>query len=223
MKKVLFIGNSFIFFNELPKMLEALAKEAGDELKYAEVLQGGAYLHDFLVSGSELNKRLCETYASDNWDFIILQEQSRNPAIDTEDFLKAASELCKMMNGGAKFLFYSTWAYKDGSTTLAETGMTYDEMLEKLTFGYAEGAKQNGGIRVPVGDAFAEVKNTYPMIDLYDPNDFYHPRTSGSYLAACLFYQEIFNRPADVLGGVEKLSDDVSEKLRKTAVKFFEK
>lgn len=110
MLNILFIGNSFTFVNDLPKMLETVAADAGVKIAASSVLKGGAYLHQFADPEHELGKRLAETYPTKNWDFIVLQDQSFNPARDPEDFLTSAEKLCKTMNGGAKFLFYSTWA-----------------------------------------------------------------------------------------------------------------
>lgn len=221
MKNILFIGNSFTFFSELPEMTSALANKAGDEVHIESVTFGGAYLHEFADPAHNYHKKLAEVYPNNKWDYIILQDQSRNPAENTEDCVNAVKSLYEMMKDcGAKFLMYSTWAYKDGSTTLESTGMTYTEMLTKLTDGYKKAAEAIGAACVHVGQAFARSTAEHPEIDLYDRNDFYHPHITGTYLASCLFYQAITGKPATNLDGIEKIDSETAEKLRTTAVEF---
>ena len=207
MKNILFIGNSFTFFHDLPQMLQKLAGEAGDELYVDSVLRGGAYLHEFADPEDEVGQKLREVYPARVWDYIILQDQSFNPAGNPEDCLKAAAFLCDMMKGNAKnFLFYSTWAYEEGSEKLNATGMSYDGMLTVLTETYQKAAVQNGAVRVPVGAAFAKLFRDNPEIILYEPDNF-HPSAAGSYTAACLFYQAVTGKSAAALG----VPDEVSE------------
>ena len=53
MLNILFIGNSFTFVNDLPAMLTAVAADAGVEIAASSVLKGGAYLHQFTLSGCD--------------------------------------------------------------------------------------------------------------------------------------------------------------------------
>lgn len=219
MINILFIGNSFTFVNDLPKMLETVAADAEVEIATASVLKGGAYLHQFADPDHELGKRLAETYPTQNWDSIVLQDQSFNPAGNPDDFLASAAKLCETMNGGAKFLFYSTWAYRDNTEKLSKTGMTYTEMLTALTASYQKAADAHHGIRVPVGDAFARSARTNPDLDLYTPDD-YHPSPCGTYLAACLFYKAVTGNLPEDLMIPDEITPEQGMALRKIAVQF---
>lgn len=219
MLNILFIGNSFTFVNDLPKMLETLAADAGDKLSTASVLRGGAYLHQFADPENDLGKRLAETYPTKNWDFIVLQDQSFNPANKPEDFLESVQKLCEQMNDGAKFLFYSTWAYRNHTEKLSKTGMTYSEMFTALTASYQKAAELHHGIRVPVGDAFALSTVEYPDIDLYTEDD-YHPSPCGTYLAACLFYRAVTEKSSAGLTVPKGISDEQGNALRAIAERF---
>ncbi len=219
MLNILFIGNSFTFVNDLPKMLEIVAADAGVEIVTTSVLKGGAYLHQFADPEHELGQRLTETYSTQNWDYIVLQDQSFNPAGNPGDFLASAAKLCETMNGGAKFLFYSTWAYRDNTEKLSKTGMTYKEMLNALTASYQKAADAHHGIRVPVGNAFALSTAANPGIDLYTPDD-YHPSPCGTYLAACLFYKAVTGDSPAALMTPDGVTAEQGAKLREIAVEF---
>ena len=93
MKKILFIGNSFTYFNDLPAMTETLLKNAGISCRAASVTKGGAYLHEYADREHELNRRFEEAYGNESYDFVVLQDQSFNPAGDKADFMAAVHTL----------------------------------------------------------------------------------------------------------------------------------
>ena len=219
MPNILFIGNSFTFVNDLPKMLETLAADTGVTITTSSVLKGGAYLYQFADPEHELGRRLADVYPTKNWDFIVLQDQSFNPAKNPDDFLVSAEKLCQSMNNGAKFLFYSTWAYRDNTEKLSKTGMTYTEMLNALTVSYQKAADQLDGIRIPVGNAFAASAADFPEIDLYTPDD-YHPSPCGTYLAVCLFYKAVTGISPSILPTPDGVTVEEGIKLRKIAERF---
>ena len=78
-------------------------------------------------------------------------------------------------------MLYETWAYEEGSDTLASTGMTFEDMQQKLTDGYRAAAEANDALLATVGQAFATARTT---AQLYDENDHCHPSMEGSKLIA---------------------------------------
>ncbi|MBQ8368961.1 MAG: hypothetical protein IJY35_03160 [Clostridia bacterium] len=210
--KVLFIGNSFTFFNDLPAMLETLS---GGAISYGKVLRGGAYLKWFADEAHELGVQVREK-AQEKWDAVILQDQSFNPAKNRDDCVAQTKVLASLFPETPVYM-YQTWAYRDGSEKLAKTGLSYDEMKEKLYDAYNAAAEAVGGKRIPVGFGFAEVKKTAPEIDLYCDDD-YHPSPAGTYLAACLFYMALTGDDCGTLPGIDALDED-TVKLLKSAAK----
>src|SRR5512134_2367661 len=73
--RVLFIGNSYTFVNDLPGMFAGLAKAGGHRVETEVEADGGWMLSDHVQSGSTRN-----TIKSSNWNFVVLQEQSQVPA-----------------------------------------------------------------------------------------------------------------------------------------------
>lgn len=142
MKKILFIGNSFTYFNDLPAMTETLLKNAGISCRAASVTKGGAYLHEYADREHELNRRFEEAYGNENYDFVVLQDQSFNPAGDKADFMAAVHTLSTAVRAGGKnpcLLFYQTWAYRYGSEKLSGTGIDYETMRLRLKAAYEGG------------------------------------------------------------------------------------
>ncbi len=190
--KILFIGNSFTFYNAMPGFLKRIAYGEGERIEVDSVTFGGYKLSRHADLSTEDGAYVDEKLSSDNWDYVVLQGQSAEPAKECESFLKAAREMCERIRKiGAKPVFYQTWSYYDGSEKLTASGMSYDEMYNKLKDGYATAANENNGILVPVGDYF--YKHNLPHGDMdFICSDNYHPTRLGSYLAAVCFYRSLF-------------------------------
>ncbi|MBQ7923565.1 MAG: DUF4886 domain-containing protein [Clostridia bacterium] len=219
MINILFVGNSFTFYNDLPGMLTEMAAAAGIEMSASRVLVGGAYLNQYADPDHERGKMLLETYPTKKWDYIVLQDQSFNPANKPEDFFASVEKLCAYMDCGAKFLFYSTWAYENNTELLCSTGMTYTEMLTALTSAYRKAAEIHSGIRVPVGEAFALTGENCADINVYHP-DSKHPSPCGTYLAACLFCKAIFGELPEESVIPEGVAAEQCDALRRIAAQF---
>lgn len=188
-KTVLFIGNSFTYYNDLPGLVSGMFEQAGLDYQVESLTKGGWYLSRYADPQDEMGSQLYENLVGRHWDYVILQDQSFNPVKDREGFICAAGKLCDLLKP-EKVLFYQTWAYEDGSEKLAQTGLTYDRMYEQLKAAYTEAAVKWGGTVVPVGDRFAECRAAHPEVKLY-VEDHFHPSPEGSALAAKEFYRAI--------------------------------
>lgn len=174
--RILMLGNSFTYFNDLPAVIAALT---GWEVQ--SHTRGGAYLCEHLDAQAELGMKTLPALKNQKWDVVVLQDQSRGPYERRESFLQSVRSLCPMIReAGAVPLLYATWAYRDGTEKLAETGLTYQQMLDALCEGYHAAAEENDALVADVGLAFAANKHA---LDLYVSDD-YHPSAEGTLLAA---------------------------------------
>ena len=75
--RVLFVGNSHTFFNEMPEMVSELAAAAGVErpLHYVMEAPGGAGFVEHLDSG-----RVQTLLEEEQWDYVVLQDQQQRPS-----------------------------------------------------------------------------------------------------------------------------------------------
>lgn len=128
-----------------------------------------------------------EKLNEDAWDIVVLQDQSFNPIKDYDDFFAASEKLCdKIRSVGAKPVLYQSWAYRNGSDKLKNTGLTYDEMFSKLENAYQSAGEQLDIMVVPVGEAFYQSSKNSPAVNLFASDD-YHPTREGSLVAASIF------------------------------------
>ncbi|MBR6788151.1 MAG: DUF4886 domain-containing protein [Clostridia bacterium] len=199
MDRILFIGNSFTYFNNLPSLFSALCESAGIPVQVESVVKGGWYLSRYADPQDEMHPAILAA-AQKEWDYVILQDQSFNPAGNQEDFLSGARKLSQLFPCRKKLVFYQTWAYEEGSAKLSSTGMTYEQLHESLRDAYQQAAKEMNALCVPAGDAFRLAHDQYYYkFDLYRA-DAFHPSILGSYMIACTFFGTLFNKsPLDCI------------------------
>ena len=77
--RILFIGNSYTHYNNMPLLFEKMAKSKGIKL---EVTADAKSNHSFKMHAER--KELFETINSQKWDYVILQGFSRELAQETK-------------------------------------------------------------------------------------------------------------------------------------------
>ena len=189
--RVLFIGNSYTYYNDLPAMLEGFvqALAPGKRLQTSSVLMGGATLESHWKRGQ------ARTLIRDgSWNYVVLQEQSllgglringvahmNDPA---ERFLPYGRLFAQEVKAaGARPVFYMTWSRKADMPA-----------QEVLTHAYASLAREQQGVLSPVGLAWQRVRRERPELELY-VEDGHHPAPAGTYLAACVLFTSLFHQP----------------------------
>lgn len=196
--RVLWVGNSFTFFNELPDMFRNIASTQGIKISNTKVLKGGE-----CFSGHLKNKKLIEILKKGGFDYVILQEQSSMPANHTAIVQKNVYPYAKKLNDlilegspEAKVIFYMTWGHKYGNTRAKESyplDHTYEGMQERLKTSYLEMAYDNKAWCAPVGMAWKAIHSQRPYLQLYRQDGF-HPSSLGTYLAANTIFATIVQR-----------------------------
>lgn len=181
--KVLFVGNSFTFYNNgvdyhLQKMLDS--DSLSDSVKYL--------VQKIAVSSYTLQAHYQDTLTlrkirSDNWTFVVLQEQSTRPINNPDLFLEYATKLNnEIKKNNAKTALFMTWALKESPNDINTISSSYNSV----------GSKINAKV-VPVGKVWDNFVKTYPLYNLYFTDD-KHPSMNGTFLIACVFYKQLFNK-----------------------------
>lgn len=174
--RILMLGNSFTFTNDMPAMLA--------ELTGAEVVQhtrGGARLSEQLNPRTRMGARTQTALTGEHWDYVVLQEMSHGPITSPNSFFSSVNRLCAQIRAnGAVPVLYATWAYQKGGPELARKGWDYDEMARKLSEAYHTAARVNDALIADVGMEFYRMTDTRNLFDA----DGAHPNEAGSRLAA---------------------------------------
>ncbi|MCK5538156.1 MAG: SGNH/GDSL hydrolase family protein, partial [Bacteroidales bacterium] len=197
-KKVLFIGNSYTYVNDLPNIVYNLASTNSDTLIYDSSTPGGYNFNSHTTDATTLSK-----ISQTDWDFVVLQSQSQEPAfppsqvaVDVYPYAKILVDSTKANNICTEPLFFMTWGrkYGDQSNCAAYPPIcTYLGMQQRLRESYLEMGQTNHASVAPVGMAWKHSIVSSPTLNLYS-SDNSHPSLNGSYLSACVFYAMIFEK-----------------------------
>ncbi len=219
---VLFIGNSYTYYNEMPETIFAkMAEKSGYDITVEKVTKGGARLVRYLDPNDEYGERvfalLCEPK---RFDYVVLQEQSLLPASEeVELFFDSVRKLAdKIRAVDAKPILYATWGRKPGSHNLSELGLTNETMTNKLAESYQ---KMGDELCIPVahvGRAFYDVLTSDSELELYN-EDKSHPSYVGSYLAAATIFSRIFGERPPVVADESLLTKEKASALTDAAMK----
>jgi hypothetical protein len=184
--RVLFIGNSYTYFNNCPEIFAELATAAapGRQIEVGRVALPGQTL---LALWERSNSR--DVLHGSKWDYVVLQDQSQlGDSLRDGKFVVNAPWLlhwgvrmfdAEIKRQGGRTVLFLTWARK------AEPDQQGD-----LNSGYDSIARELGAMLAPVGPAWQKVRADYPNLELY-ASDGSHPSPSGSYLAATVLVNSI--------------------------------
>lgn len=187
--KILMLGNSYTYFFDMPKILQALFDDNGVNAKVDSVTAGGRRLAQNVDEGDPLHAEIVAKCAQDAYDVLILQEQSHTPMSHYREFLRGVCGCVELVKP-ARTVMYATWGRKEGCDLLDEFGWTNQSMTEGLAAAYDAAARKVGGESAHVGKCFYEIRKAYPEIELYDP-DLSHPSYTGSCVAALTVYKKL--------------------------------
>ncbi|XOV68960.1 MAG: DUF4886 domain-containing protein [Fluviicola sp.] len=188
----LFIGNSFTYFNEMPKMFDAIATNAGKNVYVKSDTKGGA---DFAEHSQRPS--VYKSIKSHKWDNVILQGYSRefihaSSHVDTATipYLNQILDSIYANNPCTNVYFYMTWGYEKGYGDYEYT-KDFEGMADTIHGGYMRIGDYYQLPVVPVGKVWKNVK-TNSRANLYN-RDKFHPSKKGSYLAAATFFSAFYD------------------------------
>ena len=209
--RVLFIGNSLTYFNDLPGTLAAIAATGGDTIVVETVTRPGYALIDHLEGRTRTDA--LERVRGARWEFVVLQQGPTSRAIFRDTLLLAARRLEPAIRAaGARPALYMVWPALADSADFDGVRDTYREVACRVN-----------GEFWPAGEAWRAAWRADRTLALYGADDF-HPSPMGTYLAALVMYERITGRDAralparaTVLGAVSSMSPEIIRRLQEAA------
>lgn len=197
-RRVLFIGNSYTQFNNLPQMVADIAESMGEGVEFQSNTPGGCTFEMHCQNQSMV--MICEG----GWDFVVLQEQSQLPAFPMDSvemyvfpFAQRLVDSIYAHNPNVEPMFFMTWGRKNGDTEFGYPPMdTYEGMDSLLYARYMQMGEDNDASVCPVGRVWHYLRDHDADIELYT-SDGSHPSIAGTYAAACAFNTMFFGRNPD--------------------------
>lgn len=192
--RILFVGNSYTYRNNMPKLFEKIAESKGEQLSVTHITRGK---YTFYLQSKR--QKLYRALKNQDWDVIVLQGSSRDMLRDSIRFRKRTYPALDKMLGmiqknqkNARVYFYMTWPYKKGDRTNKQFADP-DSMLRAVASGYRNLRKRYKVPVIAVGKVWRNYNIAYPETDLYT-EDNSHPSYEGSYLVACTMYSAIYGK-----------------------------
>ncbi|MGE0590251.1 MAG: SGNH/GDSL hydrolase family protein [Cyclobacteriaceae bacterium] len=174
--RILFIGNSLTYTNDLPALVEKEGNAAGKSVVSDALAFPNYALEDHWVDG-KMQKKIC----AGNYDFVVVQQGPSSQSdgrVSLLDYGQLIKDICT--SRGTELAFYMVWPAKN-----------YYHTFDGVISNYTEAASATNSILIPVGAAFKAYGDQGEYL-FYGPDDF-HPSPEGSRLAARLIYSTLVN------------------------------
>ncbi|MFT6363331.1 MAG: hypothetical protein ACJAZ8_001748 [Planctomycetota bacterium] len=203
-QSILFLGNSYTGVNDLPTLVKGFANAAG-HTPFIRANTPGGYTLGSSPQAHATNATSLGLISLMDWDVVVLQEQSYLPTIPftkTNFMFPGAASLdaaIKANDPTTQTVLYQTWGRRFGgqfcygSANCSPDFADFDAMQDSLTASYAELGALIGADVIPVGEAWRSSLADNPALVLH-AGDNSHPNMKGSYLAAAVFFGELFDQ-----------------------------
>ena len=176
--KVLFIGNSYVYYNNLAQLISLISDSMDTKLICTKSTIGSATLGQHWNELRGLKTR--QLLAKHKYDIVVIQDNSMWPIEHKDSVFLYGDLFCKAIKKtGAKTFIYNTWARQK----TPETQSIINEVYSKL-------AANNKATLVPVGDSWKLALQIKPNVDLFNA-DGSHPSNLGTFLIALNFIKKI--------------------------------
>lgn len=201
--RVLFIGNSLTYTNDLPGMVAAIARASGESIETEMVAEPNFSIEDHWTL-SDARSRV----RNGNYDVVVLQ-QGPSALPESREVLRqwALQWAAEIRSFGGRPALYAVWPELARFDAFADVSESYRLAAEAVN-----------GAFFPAGDAWIETWKIQPDAPLYGSDDF-HPSITGSYAAAIVITAALFHRdpatlapladlPANIRNAVDPVDDD---------------
>lgn len=192
-KRVLFIGNSRSFYNDMPDMIRTVADADSTpyKLQIVEHLLPGESLKEHWA-----NERLHALFEAEHWDEIVIQAESgAHYDSERDDFHKYGTKLAEKAGANARTVrLLVTWPYDEPIFDAARRSL-YQKRIQS---DHRRLAARSAATMTDVGAIWEA--NRGKAFDFRLTSDGNHPTIQGSYIVALALYTDM--KSDDVVAGV---------------------
>ena len=173
--RVLFVGNSFTYFFNLPQVVSAMAKGQGIEIITRQSTVGGSTLEEHWkeLKGTRTRKLL----DSLQWDYVVLNNHSLITVNGPNEFMEYSTKFIELIRSkGAQPIIMQTWGYKSNPLLIRPINEEYKKLVQTTKVDM-----------VPAGELFMEARKWRPDLELFQDDK--HPSSNGTYLLGLAFFK----------------------------------
>lgn len=176
--RVLFLGNSLTYSNDLPLLVQTVAEAAGHSLAHGTVARPNYSLADHWNSGG------ADAVLAARADVVIMQQGPSSLPQNQEHLRGWAEQFAPVIEeAGGRPALYMVWP---DDTRL--------EAFDDVRDAYEGAAEAVEGLFIPAGDSWRAAWDAGLTRPLYGPDGF-HPSRLGSEIAALAIVRALFDEP----------------------------
>lgn len=184
-RAILFIGNSRTSFNDMPRMVRAVADAAHCKERFRIVVDAP----NGVTLAQHWSLRKTQDLLAGKWSDVVIQGQSEEhfaPEREASFQLHGLKLVGAARKAGGRPWLYVTWRYSEQVSDFAEYEYHYRRHHGLLQTAYSHLATHTGAGLINVGMAWESLLAESPPFSLYADGN--HPTVHGSYLAALVIY-----------------------------------
>lgn len=176
--RVLFLGSSFTYANDMPLLVQAFAREVGKSIDVETVAKGGFSFEDHCNKGAALS-----TIRKGGFSFVVMQQGASTLASSRRNMLEWGRKLAgHIRESGARPALSMAWPAEDRLAYFDDCRTSYEMTAEAVD-----------GMMIPAGEAWRAAWRRDPNTPLYR-KDREHPSPTGSYLVALSIFGMLLSR-----------------------------
>lgn len=177
--KVLFIGNSLTYENDLPRTVAQLAISAGLPQCYCVTIA----FPNFALEDHWDFRNAVDALEDESWDFVVMQQGPSALASSRANLILWAGVFGELIDeNGAQAVMYGVWPQYDRAFDFPNVAESYRQAADAI-----------GALFAPAGEAWLNAWALDSTLPLYSADDF-HPSPMGTYLAALTVFERIYGR-----------------------------
>jgi hypothetical protein len=177
--KVLFIGNSLTYQNDLPRTVAGLAITAGLQPCYCYQIA----FPNYALEDHYDNRQAVTAIQEETWDFVVMQQGPSALATSRQHLVYWAKVWGAMIDsaGNATPVMFGVWPSSDRFFDFPNVAASYREAADSIHALFA-----------PAGEAWQKAWAQDSTLPLYAA-DAFHPSPMGTYLAALTVFQRLYS------------------------------
>lgn len=176
--KVLFIGNSLTYENDLPRTIAQLARSAGLPECYCVAIT----YPNFALEDHYDFREAVNALEDESWDYVVMQQGPSALASSRANLILWAGVFGDLIDeNGAQAIMYGVWPQYDRAFDFPNVAESYRQAADAI-----------GALFAPAGEAWLNAWAQDSTLPLYAADDF-HPSTMGTYLAALTVFERIYD------------------------------
>lgn len=193
--RVLFLGNSLTYVNDLPAMVRAIGAADGVVIRTKMMAHPNWGIQDHWEQGDAVDE-----IAAENWDVVVMQQGPSASEAGGVDLLTWSAKFGTVAaNHHTCPAMYMVWSSSDRM-----------EDFDDVYAHYKAAADSTKGQFLPAGEAWLHAWAKSPSLSFYG-SDGFHPSPLGTYLAALVVYGGVTGRsPAGNTATVSGVSINAS-------------